>query len=875
MKTSRVLIGCAALASSLAVFGDAETLTVAQGETVDRGSTYKNWYNSALTVSGTLNVFTGGNYYLCAVNDAGTYDSTKAVPTMVLAPNAGDEGIVNVYGNTTLGGQVASTIGSHLTVGGNGGGDKARINIGTDGTADGAAYMVRSLTLASTATTSEDEFKLINIGRNGHLDVFQLYNNTAKPLVVTFTNSYAASTVVSGGYLRQFYGQAVFAPSTTAGGDIILRGDPRAPIRLACWFGTSFPLFYNPTGRKPKANLVTEGDCDLIFNSSYSSGTSVTSINATNIVYRHSGDMIITTASDKVFDSQFRVDYPDVLPWGPQTGDVKVYANATATAMVLDLNGKDQKLNGLQLGSKAVLRNEGAPVTLTFGTGNASGVLAGPVMNENVTCVKAGMGTLTLSNATVRALTVTGGVLRVAAGTKNRIETLAITNAVFDIAADAQLEIGTLLRDPAVLDVLAIRAGQTNEMTIATRTFYPFSIFEKTGAGYHTMTLPDQAHGAQLHVREGVLRLGGTACTNHYWRFIVKKASIEKRTDTQNGKTLESTLFLGTLGLSTPSGLPSLGTMSGLSSHPDPSELAEGRVASKNAYVYWGPTQGRTYFELPDSANDPVLGGASANDPRHFLQSYASFTSNLYDGTDTASRLLYWHTGMMFTNQVLKVDDPSTWETIYWRLESGAKMPISSYSLQRLANTSFGRHPIPADWELQSSSDGINWTTMDERSGERPWEDIDAGSTKLNASYYFTYNNHVPYLFKSLNAGWKFLDFGTVSVAAGATLETSDLLDANIAFNALSVDCAGAGTITKFRPAAVGRLEVKTLAGTGAKGLPGTLTLPLTLGSILDAENLAGWKVYVDGEFSPASFVQIVEGRLVVSTANGTLILFR
>ncbi|MDO5319787.1 MAG: hypothetical protein Q4G65_14265 [bacterium] len=80
MKTSRVLIGCAALASSLAVFGDAETLTVAQGETVDRGSAYKNWYNSALTVSGTLNVFTGGNYYLCAVNDAGTYDSTKAVP---------------------------------------------------------------------------------------------------------------------------------------------------------------------------------------------------------------------------------------------------------------------------------------------------------------------------------------------------------------------------------------------------------------------------------------------------------------------------------------------------------------------------------------------------------------------------------------------------------------------------------------------------------------------------------------------------------------------------------------------------------------------------------------------------------------------------
>ena len=81
MKNDFVVVcGVACLCMVWGAFADAETLTVAQGETVDRGSAYKNWYNSALTVSGTLNVFTGGNYYLCAVNDAGTYDSTKAVP---------------------------------------------------------------------------------------------------------------------------------------------------------------------------------------------------------------------------------------------------------------------------------------------------------------------------------------------------------------------------------------------------------------------------------------------------------------------------------------------------------------------------------------------------------------------------------------------------------------------------------------------------------------------------------------------------------------------------------------------------------------------------------------------------------------------------
>ena len=67
-------------------------------------------------------------------------------------------------------------------------------------------------------------------------------------------------------------------------------------------------------------------------------------------------------------------------------------------------------------------------------------------------------------------------------------------------------------------------------------------------------------------------------------------------------------------------------------------------------------------------------------------------------------------------------------------------------------------------------------------------EDVDAGATKLNAQFSFTYNNHIPYLFSALRDDWKFLDFGAVRVDAGATLDVEELDEANIAFNRLAVD---------------------------------------------------------------------------------------
>lgn len=870
-RETMVAVALCALAGASA-FGAIETLTVPQGETAVRDAAYRWYTNTALTVSGTLDFSVAGPYVLCAVAADGTYDADgKKKPTMQLAPHAGDEGVLNITNGTALGTQVGVTFGSHLTVGAQGGGAQARINIGVDGTTKASSYCLDTLLLHAGAQTVADEFRLVTIGYKAALELLKLQNDTAKPLVVAFTNDVAAAPASDSALLRQFYDSSPFAPSKQAGGDIVLRGEPRSPIRLSSW-GPHW-TFFRDSGAK--ANLVTEGACDFIVQCPEKGVT----LNLTNVVWRHAGDTVLIPRGEGAF---FRVQRPHVLPWGAQTGVVKVRTDTKGTAVTLNLNGHDQKVNGLVVEAPSRVANiadDGAPAlpaTLTFGAGDADGVLVGAVEDGTISCVKEGAGALTLSNATVRALTVTNGVLKVFPGTVNRIGTLVLTNAALEVALDAQLEVETFVHDDALVDAVAIRAKATNEMTVATRALYPFTKIEKTGAAFHTMTLPPRANGAALHVKEGVLRLGGSACTNAWWRFIAKKASIEKRTDTWNGKTLVSTLFLGTIGLFTPSGLPSLGVTDahGADNHPDADALAPGWAASCNRWIGWGLNQARAYFGT-DIEHDPVLTGGSASSPIYFLKCYGDDGTNHYDGTRQEDYVANWYGTVMFTNRVLKADDPATWETIYWRARDAARQPVTCYALRRGVNMNAKDHPCPSDWELQTSPDGVVWTTLDARAGERAWEEGDAGSTKLNAQYSFTYNNHIPYLFRARRADWKFLDFGAVRVDAGATLDVEELHEENIAFNRLAVDCAGAGTITTFRPAANGRLDVTTVAGTGPKGLPRRLTLPLTFGRLVAAENLASWSVYVDGERSFASAVGVDGGRLAVTTANGTVLILR
>ena len=110
-----------------------------------------------------------------------------------------------------------------------------------------------------------------------------------------------------------------------------------------------------------------------------------------------------------------------------------------------------------------------------------------------------------------------------------------------------------------------------------------------------------------------------------------------------------------------------------------------------------------------------------------------------------------------------------------------------------------------------------------------------------------------------------------MDVANGATLDTDYIPDASLSIAGLRVDCEnGGGTITKFRPAANGTLE---LTGLVSKPLV-RYVVPITLSEVLDGDNFASWSVTVNGKPSHTR-LSWSDGVLKASTELGFMMVFR
>ena len=117
------------------------------------------------------------------------------------------------------------------------------------------------------------------------------------------------------------------------------------------------------------------------------------------------------------------------------------------------------------------------------------------------------------------------------------------------------------------------------------------------------------------------------------------------------------------------------------------------------------------------------------------------------------------------------------------------------------------------------------------------------------------------------------VDGGSVAVASATTLDTSSLADANISIGGLTVvnNPQKTPTITKFRPAANGKLYLTNVSG----DLASSYTVPIKLTTVVDAENFASWKVYVNGE-EARGFVPVYEnGVLKAKFKHGLTIIVR
>lgn len=820
----------------------------------------------------------GTSLYVYPLADDGV-TPIEGVSKISIGPDIGDDVTLSVR-NATLnahssraGGVLSGQLRADLIIGENGGNGRLWQNADPSHTWQYGPVQVRTIQLAEKATTTEDVFEVSRVGYNSSLGFRTVYNYNEKPLRISFVNN--ENTTPYSGYLMPYAGYRAFA---CAKGDIILHGQPKTPIWIKTWSGWNFWL--TETDAKMAGYLRTEGDCDTII----ATGNHDTTIDGTHVIWGHTGDLIFTPSDKSYKDGYAQVKVDDVLPHGIGTGNVTVRSLPDTGALLpFDLNGHSQRVNGLLLENDAFLRNTGdQPLEIVFGDGDASGRASGSLTNATISFVKTGTGTLTLSNAVFTTLVVTNGTVDLYPGTVNRIGTLAMTNAVLKLNAGALLEVENWQLADDVTSVVALpSSGMTNEMvTVYSRC--PGAPFVKDGPNYVTAMTPSDALGMPLRVNGGVLRMGGAVCTNEFWRFIAKRAK-------NDGYTYDISLLdgsvckvyvpvgLGTIGLFSPEGLASQGNaFAGVSDCPG-DQLLPKQVCATAGYISgWNVNYITNNFNS-DVKSDPILTGGTSGPAVHFVNMHDSWiTDNKFDDVSQKNGWIpNWSGGILYTNNFERLDPdvPATWKTVTWRRTTGCKDP-ASYCLRRIVNND--RINV-TDWELQSSPTGADgtWATMDVRSNQAYGTST---GTTLDSQFYYTYNGHVPYLFNALNAGWKFDTFGAVSVAKGAKLVLDDIPDVNVAFNALEVDLtAGAGTITKFRPAANGTLFLKNPRPADLKGgsLTNAIVLPLTLGSILDAANLDTWTVYVDGELSKESQVKVIDGKLVVKTPHGMMFLLK
>ena len=231
-------------------------------------------------------------------------------------------------------------------------------------------------------------------------------------------------------------------------------------------------------------------------------------------------------------------------------------------------------------------------------------------------------------------------------------------------------------------------------------------------------------------------------------------------------------------------------------------------------------------------------------------------------------------------------NDPSTWAVFTIRMKEDAPALVG-YRLYNQWNVK----SHPNCWLVETSADGTNWTTLDEKTDygsftygtgagnpANPlaegyqWFNYDSlngnyggGSSMVGEGTIFRWT-------KNVDATTVHADFGgaTVRVDRGGLIDAAQT-DGTSAIAALEVDVAtGAGTFRNVSFAQAGTVNV-VAAGT----LKGKTVLPMTLESCTGVANLANWSVKINGEANSAATVEWADGNLTLRMNRGLCIFVR
>lgn len=862
-------------------------LVVPRGETFTMGTAYANATNWSVTVNGTLVTELAAKdaktkWFVMKLDADGKQitDATKRA-RVEIGPDAGDDAVLDLRLTYLYGWASEGQFPFDVTIGRNGGKGKVLMNAGPNQWKY-ADIRTGCFSLAAGARTDEDVFDVLTIGMNCFLEFQTFRNDNAKPMRITFQNREANPNY---GALSPYGSNPVFR-MTSAGGDIILRGDAAAPIYIKDWFDYGGPVLFSTSANDLKACVRMTGDCNVMIDCG---GLNMASkLNATNVIWEQTGDLIVRQRLESHHGTAFIVSAENALPCGPQTGNVIIrpFKAGATNAQTMDLQAS-QQVNGIILEQCAYVGSTTAGrKSVVFGGRNGSGVASGDfsVNADKIEYSKAGSGTLVLSNATFEALAVTGGVLRIVGNTVNAIGTLAVTNAEIVYEANSNpLQVGTWLVGENVSKRAEFAQGLTSNVVASVgAVLAPDVPLVKDDDRFFFCATPADAKGAPLQVKRGYLKMGGEVCHNPYWRMTFKKAmKPQYRYTKAEFPSFDETvnLMVGHIGLFAANGSYSVGAMSSAAVGEEPSALAEGAATVGRKLFGWGAANWKAvtnqYPQVTTKYSDPIFGGGTGqtNPAVDVSETDALYPQvGWYDvkANDKTTKINSWGSCLAFANGALDPADDSTWETISWRQKAAwAEKGTASYALQRAVNNDWKDRPHPTDWLLESSADGLIWETMDERSGQG--FSTNSEGLKISSQFCYTYNDHLPYLFSSKRSNWRFETFGAVEVAAGATLDLTELPPENIAVAALRVDLdAGAGTIRRFVPAANGRLDI---VGTAVP--THRFDLPLAVTDVAEVDNLASWSVYVNGVKFVNGRVSLKDGRLSVVDLKGLTIIIR
>ena len=349
----------------------------------------------------------------------------------------------------------------------------------------------------------------------------------------------------------------------------------------------------------------------------------------------------------------------------------------------------------------------------------------------------------------------------------------------------------------------------------------PVSIM-KTGLGSWTLNGSNVIHGT-VHVAGGTLKVRNASGKFRYYKLTIR----------DSGNSNGSALNIGEIGLYDASG----------------NQINKGYSRNDN------------YHEI--AASQIALARFGAHWPAGF--------NSLCNGKSDQTNLRVIENG---ANMKLVAGNVWTHIPVLFCLPDNAA-DVASYDILFYSNASSSPGYTPGNWVLEASPDMIHWTCLHEVTsvdatgmGADTWvfaRTVDAHTSNLPA----THSGGHSIAENSTTIPCTVLDTATVSVAKGATLETTDGIE--IKKLVLDGSSAGNGTISGFSFAEDGELSVVNL------GNEDSVTIDLSLVDATGFSNLANWSFAAhrpDGSPLRRQMTVTDDGKLVVSRF-GLLMIYR